>query len=314
MLFDDVKVLIVLSEAKSLSQAAEQLYMSRPGLSQKINNLEAKFGTKLYERTSTGIKMTRAGELATDFARNVADLERGMAAQLAAIDESFGATMHVGMSLNDGVALLPKLVAGYVAGDHPDERVHLDAGYEPQLVERLRSGELAFALMENQPQEPGLNIEVLGYEKLVFVGPNKAPYSQVTHPLPVETLIKWPMIIYEWESGRHMVGNRHFRERYGLSLNDHNMIACFDTHDAMMEGIKAGLGWGSVPECVYQRYKNDPGIVRFKVNTPPMWYPVSLVWSTEHVMRDNARDFLNYVRSNIPEGYFRKDAEAYLNS
>ena len=114
MLFDDVKVLIVLSEAKSLSQAAEQLYMSRPGLSQKINTLEAKFGTKLIERTSTGIKLTRAGHLATDFARNVGELERGMAAQLAAIDESFGATMHVGMSMNDGVALLPGLVAGFV--------------------------------------------------------------------------------------------------------------------------------------------------------------------------------------------------------
>ena len=314
MLFDDVKVLIVLSEAKSLSQAAEQLYMSRPGLSQKINTLEAKFGTKLIERTSTGIKLTRAGHLATDFARNVGELERGMAAQLAAIDESFGATMHVGMSMNDGVALLPGLVAGFVADGRPNERVHLDAGYEPELVEKLRCGELAFALLENQPQEPGLNIEVLGYEKLIFVGPNRPPYNKVTHPLPVETLLKWPMIIYEWDSGRHRVGNRHFRERYGLSLNDHNMIACFDTHEAMMEGVKAGLGWGTVPECVYRRYKDEPSVVRFKVNTPPMWYPVSLVWSTEHVMKDNARDFLNYVRANIPEGYFRKDAEAFLNS
>ena len=35
MLFEDIEVLLVLSKAKSLSQAAGQLYMSRPGLSQK---------------------------------------------------------------------------------------------------------------------------------------------------------------------------------------------------------------------------------------------------------------------------------------
>ena len=237
-----------------------------------------------------------------------------MAAQLAAIEESFGSTINVGMSINDGVALLPKLVAEYVADGHPDERVHLDAGYEPELVEKLHSGDLAFALLENQHQEPGLNIELLGYKKLIFLGPNKPPYNQVVHPLPIETLLTWPMIIYEWNSGRHMVGNRHFRERYGLSLNDHNMIACFDTHEAMVEGVKAGLGWGTVPECIYQRYKDDPEIVRFKVGTPPMWYPIMLVWSNEHMMKDNAREFLNYVRTNIPEGYFRKDVEAYLNS
>ncbi|MBQ9955446.1 MAG: LysR family transcriptional regulator, partial [Eggerthellaceae bacterium] len=46
MILDDIEVLIVLSEAKSMSQAAEQLYMSRPGLSQKIANIESKFGTK----------------------------------------------------------------------------------------------------------------------------------------------------------------------------------------------------------------------------------------------------------------------------
>ena len=40
MLFDDIEVLIVLSEAKSLSQAADKLFMSRQGLSQRITNLE----------------------------------------------------------------------------------------------------------------------------------------------------------------------------------------------------------------------------------------------------------------------------------
>lgn len=40
MLFEDIEVLLVLSKAKSLSQAAGQLYMSRPGLSQKIAAIE----------------------------------------------------------------------------------------------------------------------------------------------------------------------------------------------------------------------------------------------------------------------------------
>lgn len=313
MLFDDIELLIVLSEAKSLSQAADQLYMSRPGLSQRIANMESRFGTKLYERTSTGIEITKAGELVTAFARNTAELERVLASQLAAIDERFDATVDVGMSFNDGEALLPALVAGYVK-EVPDARIHLDAGYEPDMVAKLREGDLDFALMENQPIEPGLTNEVLGYKKLVFIGPNKAPYNQVAHPLPVETLLTWPMIIYEWDSGRHMVGNRHFRERYGLSLQDHNMVACFDTHEAMVEGVKAGLGWATVPECIWMRHRNDSDLYRFKVKTAPMWYPVSLVWSSEHVMTDDARAFLDYVRSHIPEGYFSKDVEAYINS
>lgn len=314
MLFDDVQVLIVLSEAKSLSQAADKLYMSRPGLSQRITNLENRVGTILYKRTSTGIEMTRAGELVSNFARNVANQERALAAQLAAIDESFNASIEVGMSLNDGVALLPSLVTQYMKNVEPDARVHLEAGYEPTLIAKLHSGDLDFAILENPPEEPGLIMELLGYTKLVFIGPNKAPYNRVIHPLPVETLLTWPMIIYEWHSGRHMVGNRHFRERYGLSLLDHNVVARFDTHEAMVEGVKAGLGWCSIPKCIYTRYKGDPEIVPFKVKTAPMWYPAFLAWSSERILKDSARQFIDFIRANLPEGYFYQDVDAFLNS
>lgn len=314
MLFDDIETLLVLSKAKSLSQAADQLFMSRQGLSQKISNLEKKFGVDLVKRTSSGIEMTRAGEMAVQFAQSTAELERSLAARLAAIDEHFDSTLEVGMSLNDGVALLPRMVADYMASVDPDARIHLEAGYEPALVDQLRSGDLDFALLENQPEEPGITNEIIGYTKLVFIGPNKAPYNQAGQAISVDMLLSLPMIIYEWDSGRHMVGNRHFRERYGLSLENHNIAACFDTHEAMVGGVRAGIGWASVPECVYRKCKRDPHIVRFKVDTAPMWYPVSVAWSSEHVLSDKARSFISFIREDIPEGYFSKDIGAYINS
>lgn len=78
MLFDDIEVLLVLSKAKSLSQAAGQLYMSRPGLSQKIAAIEKQLGTSLISRTSTGTSLTQAGKVAVKFAQNMADMERVM--------------------------------------------------------------------------------------------------------------------------------------------------------------------------------------------------------------------------------------------
>ena len=313
MLFDDVEVLLVLSESKSLSQAADRLYMSRPGLSQKITNIEKKFGTKLFNRTSTGISLTRAGETVLRFARNVENMERTLASQLAAIDEHFDATLSIGMSLADGVELLPALVAAYTA-QNPGTRIHLDAGYEPELIEKLDDGRLDFAILENQPVGPRIVNEVLGCRKLIFLAPDKAPYNQIVHPVPVETLLKWPMIIYEWNSGRHMVGNRHFRERYGISLEQHNMVGLFDTHEAMVAGVKAGLGWASVPECIADRYRKEPGIVRFKVKTDPMWYPVTLTWPANQPHSEEARRFAEFVRGNIPAGYFNTELEAYLHS
>ena len=70
----------------------------------------------------------------------------------------------------------------------------------------------------------------------------------------------------------------------------------------------------AIPECIAQRYYNDTDMIRFKVKTNPLWYPVSLAWSTENPQSDEAREFLNFIADNIPEGYFYKDVDALLNS
>ncbi len=92
------------------------------------------------------------------------------------------------------------------------------------------------------------------------------------------------------------------------------MVGCFDTHEAMIEGVKAGLGWATLPECIANRYRNEPGIVRFKVATDTMWYPVSLTWPSNGAHSDEARAFAEFIRKNVPEGYFANSAEAELNS
>ena len=257
MQLDDIEVLVTVAETKSLSQAAEKLYMSRPGLSQKIANIESRFGMKLYERTSTGVVPTPAGVIVTKFARKMTSLESALAAELAAVDENFDSTIEVGMSLADGVALLPALVKKF-HDLHPDALVHLDAGYEPELMKKLKDGDLDFAILENESIEDDISSETLGLSQLVFCAPDKPPYNSVPQPVKVKTLLEWPMIIYEWESGRHMVGNRHFRDRYGVSLRDHNMVARFDTHESLMNGVRAGLGWSSVPRCIAWRYRHEP--------------------------------------------------------
>lgn len=303
MQLDDIETILVVSETRSLSQAAERLYMSRPGLSQKITHIENAYGVKLYNRSSTGVVPTRAGEIVTKFAREISALERALVSELSAVDERFASTIDVGMSFADGVALLPALVKKFHDA-HPDALVHLDAGYEPELIAKLKEGKLDFAILENQPIEDGLTRETLGYKKLRFCAANIPPYSDTPQPVKVETLLKWPMIIYEWNSGRHMVGNRHFRERYGISLTDHNMVARFDTHEAMVAGAKAGLGWASVPDCIADRYRHEPGLIWFDVDTDPLRYPVDLTWCADRAISPLALEFIDFIRANVPKGYF----------
>ena len=75
----------------------------------------------------------------------------------------------------------------------------------------------------------------------------------------------------------------------------------------MLNGVKAGLGWAAFPECIYRRYKNEPKIIWFTVDTDPMLYPIDLVWVEARAMSQLASDFRNFIIDNIPENYFKRE-------
>lgn len=306
VLLEEARIFIVLSESKSFSQAADRLYLSRPGLSQKIAKLEAQYDIKLYDRTAKGIKLTPAGQIFTKFAKNVASLERTLSAELKAIDESFNSTIEVGMSFADGSEILPRIVKRFLE-HYPNEYIHLDAGYEPELIEKLKEDKLDFAILENMPLEDGISHETLGYKQLVFLAPNMAPYSVASQPVSVETLFRWPCVSYERESGFHLIGNRIFRERYGMALRSEDLVVQFDTYETRVSGIKEGLGWAAMPEAIADRYRNDPGVIRLKLDTAPLLYPVDIAWRANYALTEQAQRFKKFIKENLPKGYFHAD-------
>ena len=311
MLIDDIELFLAMSEATSFSQAADKLYMSRQGLAQRVTAIESRIGAKLYNRSSSGIELTPAGELVTKFARNVAAMNRTLDSELAALDEHFESTVRVGMSFADGEAILPGLVKLFLDA-HPEQKVVLKAGYEPDLVNALKRGDLDFAILENQPLEAGLEKTRLGFKRLAFLAPDKAPYNKEIPPVSVRKLLEWPAVTYEWDSGYHLTGNKAFRERYGITLWDHNMPVQFGTHEARVAGIKAGIGWGSVPECIAARHKNEPGLIRLRVDTDPILYPVDLAWSASQPLSDDAKRFADFIQTHLPEKYFRDETGAFV--
>lgn len=50
------------ADEKSISQAAKKLFIAQPSLSQYIKRIEDSLGTPLFNRASTGLTLTYAGE------------------------------------------------------------------------------------------------------------------------------------------------------------------------------------------------------------------------------------------------------------
>lgn len=62
MKLEQLMLVVEVAKTKSISKAADNLFMTQPGLSFSIKQLENELGTDLFVRTSKGVELTEAGD------------------------------------------------------------------------------------------------------------------------------------------------------------------------------------------------------------------------------------------------------------
>lgn len=66
-----LQYIIEIERTRSISQAAENLFLGQPNLSRILHDLEASLGFRIFERTSRGVRPTERGATFLKHARNV---------------------------------------------------------------------------------------------------------------------------------------------------------------------------------------------------------------------------------------------------
>ena len=97
---------LTIAAERSVSKAAERLYLSQPYLSQYLARLEKELGARLFDRSHTPLMLTPAGELYRSYLESVSLLGRRLDSQLSELQEHKGNTLHIGVAIWRGSVLL----------------------------------------------------------------------------------------------------------------------------------------------------------------------------------------------------------------
>ena len=92
-----IESLQAIAEAGSLVQAAAALNMTPAALTARVKGLEEAVELKLFDRTATGMRLTKAGEAALEAARGVDRAVRDFADAMAAISTGEAGRLSVGV-------------------------------------------------------------------------------------------------------------------------------------------------------------------------------------------------------------------------
>lgn len=231
--------LVAVADSGSVSAAARARGMTQPTLSRQIQDLERTVGVKLLERSSTGARLTPAGETLAQGAREVIAQLNALASRVRAAGDEVGGEVRLGCIDSIGIYVLPLVLPGFVQAN-PRVRVTVVCQSSPQLMDMLLVGELDAAI--GTTEHPGLRCERLYQNPLVLVHPHEMPVTEV--PTTLAELAQRPVITFA--SG--LTVRRLLDEAFvgaGLQFRPVMELANVEVIKAM---VRSGLGLGVIPD------------------------------------------------------------------
>ena len=95
---DQMRYFIAVAECRSVTKAAQQLYISQPSLSRCIAAVEEEAGTLLLDRTSRPLSLTFAGQQYYATAKKMLELNDDLNRQLKDITDCSSGQIIIGCS------------------------------------------------------------------------------------------------------------------------------------------------------------------------------------------------------------------------
>lgn len=210
MRINDLKLLIELSQSRSITLSAEKMHISQQGLSQIISRLEQELNTSLFQRSRQGITITEAGQRTIVKAKEIMEKYEELKAELELLSRQQTSPVEGDLTLfhshNSGTAVLPKALKLFKA-KYPNVNLFLKESSPSETIAALKKDPATVGLInfpeafyqdsQNQMLHtyPELEYKELLRDDLILCIPKSWGLSKQQAASP-QDLLKKPMVYF----------------------------------------------------------------------------------------------------------------------
>lgn len=142
----DLRLIVRIAEANSLTRGAEASFLSLPAASTRIKNLEESIGAKLLFRTSQGVTLTPPGQAFVQHARMVLAQLENLAGDMQEYAKGIKGHLRVGATTTAMSEFLPPVFSAYLRA-HPDVNIDLRERLSGDIVRLVSDSQLDIGIV-----------------------------------------------------------------------------------------------------------------------------------------------------------------------
>ena len=229
---------------KSISRAAEKLFLTQSAMSSRIATLEEELGILLLDRRDKQFKLTIAGARFLVYAQKLLDLQREVKAEMGA-----GAPMAVSMRIGAIESVLHSWLIPWLEklrADHPGLELELTVETTPILLEQIERGTLDLVFAVLPASADGVRNHALPVMEMAFVG---NPQLHKKRNYRLDELAEIELLTFQKGSQPHVTLLDLFKQ----NRMEPKKVHAISSISAMVQLVQGGFGVALLPRAAVQR-------------------------------------------------------------
>jgi DNA-binding transcriptional LysR family regulator len=238
---------------KSISRAAEKLYLTQSAMSSRIATLEEELGILLLDRRDKQFKLTIAGARFLVYAQKLLDLQREVKAEMGSgapmAEMGSGAPMAVAMRIGAIESVLHSWLIPWLEKlriEHPGLELELTVETTPILVDLSQRGTLDLIFAVLPAAADGVRNQALPTMDMVFVG---HPELHKKRNYRLDELAEMELLTFQKGSQPHVMLLDLFRTR----KMEPKKVHAISSISAMVQLVQGGFGVALLPRAAVER-------------------------------------------------------------
>jgi len=199
MNLNQLRSFFLAAREKSITKAAQSLYVTQPAVTMQIKSLESDLDLKLFTRYGKGFELTDAGRVLFGYAERIFEIVEEMEYVLKGHADLSHGSLVIGTTRSFARHLMPRLLSRFQE-QFPGVKVYLKVGSSTKIAEGVLAYEYHLGVIGRIPFRSKLSVVPYSREEFCLVVPTSHPFAKKER-VEFNDLANEPIIIREDGSG-----------------------------------------------------------------------------------------------------------------
>jgi DNA-binding transcriptional LysR family regulator len=289
-----LKVFCTVAETKSFSKTSEIIHLTQPAVSLQIQALEEIYETKLFDRSSSFINLTPAGEILYKYSKDILNLYAEAEKEIGKITGLIKGSITIGASTTIGNYVLPTVIADFKK-THPKIKINAFIGNTKRIVDLLNSGGVDIGLVEGETSKHKMKTEPIITDELAFIIPPFHPWAK-KKVVSILEVTKEPFILREEGSGTRQMIEKYLSS-HGINTGDMRIALVLGSTESIKEAVESGMGISIVSKWAARKEVKYGSLKLITPKEEKILRNFSLIMQKSAVLSHAVDEFLAYLKS-----------------